>query len=99
MSKENNIELAKTMDKLLISFVKSLSKAALEVDKTFDTGEFKSLPMKYTIPKMSIDMKLSLMVEKGAIKGVFRKRKSSSSQELLSTVSVDVVAIPKNENL
>lgn len=98
MVKESNVELAQTMDQLLIAFVNALSEASLAIDKKFEEDRYSKLPVKYAIPKMSIDMRLTLGVEKGGvIKGFFKNRSTSNSQELVSSIKMEIVAVPKLE--
>jgi len=73
----------------------SFTKAVLELHRTFESKEWVDLPFVYHMPKMNVSMRLSLSYSKGKVKGVFRKVRSQEEQELISTINVEVVAVPR----
>jgi hypothetical protein len=66
-------------------------------DKFYDdNGELKDYPYVYTIPSTKVTLKLTIGYSNGKIKGVFKKNTTSSSQEMVSTVDLEIVSIPRS---
>jgi hypothetical protein len=76
---------------LLTGFVNALNKAndALQADNLKSTA-----PVIYAIPKMSVEVKLTVGYQSGKVTGWIKKTDSSSNQEVISSLALDLVAVP-----
>ncbi|MGE3510591.1 MAG: hypothetical protein AB7N65_17095 [Vicinamibacterales bacterium] len=83
------------IEDLLTQMNESFTKAALGLRKEFDKPEWADSPYVYHMPKMSIEVRLVLSHSDGKVKGFFRKESSEERQEVTSTVTIDVVAVPR----
>jgi hypothetical protein len=52
-------------------------------------------PFIYHMPKMHISMRLALTHSDGRVKGFFKKKSSKTEQEVVSTLEMAVVAVPR----
>ena len=89
-------ETAFEMDKLFDELVKSFTDSAVALRNTFAQSPWPDMPFVYHMPKMRLSMRLVLSHTDGRIKGVFGKRKTEDAQELVSTVEIEVVAVPRS---
>ncbi len=79
---------------LLTKMTDACTEAAKHLHTTMQgTG----MPHHYVIPKMSLKLQLEMSVSQGVIKGIFKKTTTSSKAEALSTIALDIVAVPKQE--
>jgi hypothetical protein len=70
--------------------------AAVELRKTFDSGDWEDSPFVYHMPKMHISMRMVLSHSDGKVKGWFwNKESKENTRELASTVEIDLVAVPR----
>lgn len=73
----------------------SFTNAALKLQKTFnDDPEWKGSPFVYHMPKMHLSMRLALTHSDGKVKGFFQKSKTEREEQIVSTIDVEVVAVP-----
>ncbi|MDJ0770336.1 MAG: hypothetical protein QNJ12_16175 [Ilumatobacter sp.] len=78
------------LDKLLTSMTDSLINASEHVhERTTTSGHG------YVIPEMSVTVQMSFSYESGKVKGWLRKSTQTSTQQVESSVSFKVVAIPE----
>jgi hypothetical protein len=86
------------IDQLFSQLNESFVSAAAQLRKTFDEKpEWKDSPFVYHMPKMHISMKLELSYSNGKVKGLFGLGGSeSASSQVVSTIDVDVVAVPRS---
>ncbi len=82
------------VDQLLTRMTEACAKSAVQLQQQMTTTA-NALPHHYTIPKMSIELKLSMSYSQGVVKGFFTKRSSETEASSLSTISLDIVAVPK----
>lgn len=78
-------------------------KAAIRLEKTFndkanskDSDDKWTAPYFYHMPKMTLRVQLSLSSSKKEIKGFFRNATSGTDQSMVSEITIDVVAVPRN---
>ena len=62
----------------------------------FETdAKWQQSPFIYHMPKMHMSMRLALSHSDGKVKGVFRKKTTKSEESVVSTLEIDVVAVPR----
>jgi hypothetical protein len=83
------------MDQLILQLNDSFTTAAVALRNTFAGSEWADSPFVYHMPKMKLSMRLSLSHSDGRVKGFFRKQSTKDDQELVSTVEIEVVAVPR----
>ena len=83
------------LSKLFQDINTSFTDSAIELQNTFKEKEWEDSPYVYHMPKMHISMQLELTHSSGTVKGIFRKSKTSESQQVTSTIEIDVVAVPR----
>jgi hypothetical protein len=70
--------------------------SAVELRKTFETQDWADSPFVYHMPKMHLSMRMVLSHSDGRVKGWFwNKESKQATEELASTVEIDVVAVPR----
>ena len=83
------------IESLFVDINKAFLSAAESLRDEFDTDDkWKESPFIYHMPKMHISMQLALSHSDGKVKGFFRKKSSKTEQEVVSTLEIDVVAVP-----
>ena len=99
MAKERSPANIFDVEEILTGFTRSLTAAAEDLHQRF--RETSNLPFEYTIPSMKVNLNLSLSYSQGKVKGfIFNKTQASDSQELGSTLELNIKAIPRrNEPL
>lgn len=84
------------IETLFVDINKAFITAAANLRDEFDTGDrWKDSPYIYHMPKMHVSMRLALSHSDGTVKGFFRKKSSKSEEEVVSTLEIDVVAVPR----
>lgn len=84
------------IDTLFTQLNQSFVSAAAQLRKTFDGPDWQDSAYVYHMPKMHISMKLELSYSNGKVKGLFGMGGSeNSSSQLVSSIDVDVVAVPR----
>jgi hypothetical protein len=83
------------LEKFISAATSSFTNAAAELRETFETDEWKDSPYIYHMPKMSLNVNVSLSYSNGKVKGFFSKSNSSEEQTLASAISIDVVSVPR----
>jgi hypothetical protein len=79
---------------------RSFTDAALALRKEFaENKDWQNSPFVYTMPRMSLSMRMVLSHTGGTVEVVFHKEKTEDVQELTSTVQIDVVAVPRLSSL
>jgi len=97
-------EVVVDLEDLITGMTTSLARAASNLPKEMsEIPGYDDAPYRYHIPKMTVNIAMSFTYSSGKVKGVFRRTKSTTTQEVNSSVSFDVVAIPpslssKNED-
>jgi len=85
------------IEALFIDINKAFIAAAANLRDEFETDQkWQQSPFIYHMPKMHLSMKLALSHSDGKVKGVFRKKSSKNEQSVVSTLEVDVVAVPRH---
>jgi hypothetical protein len=85
------------IDQLFAELNRSFVGAALDLKRTFEGDEWKDSPFVYHMPKMHLSMKLELSHSNGRVKGVFTKTTETRESQVLSTIDIDVVAVPRGQ--
>lgn len=88
-------ETAFDLEQLFLDINRSFLEAALELRKSFSEPAWADSPFVYHMPKMRLSIRLVLSYSGGSIKGIFSKEKAEQTQELTSTLDVDIVAVPR----
>lgn len=84
------------LESMLVQFTRALTSAVESLDDAFEHRPgLKERPVIYQIPRMSVSVKLSLTVSEGKVKGFLSKTTEGTSQEFLSTINLDMVAVPR----
>lgn len=84
------------IESLFVDINQSFIKAAENLRDKFETDEsWKGSPYVYHMPKMHLSMRLALSHSDGKVKGFFRKRTSKTEEEVISTLEIDVIAVPR----
>jgi hypothetical protein len=88
-------EVVVDLEDLITGMTTSLARAAGRLPKEMEGIEgLKEAPFRYHIPKMTVDIAMSFTYSSGKVKGIFRRTKSTTTQEVQSSVKFDVVAVP-----
>ena len=97
---ENKGEQSFDLSNVLQKVTDSVTTASKQLHDKFysNNGELKDYPYVYTIPSTRVTLKLTIGYSNGKIKGVFKKNTTSSSQEIVSTVDLEIVATPRNQS-
>jgi hypothetical protein len=82
------------LEKLLGQVTDAFTQSALRLRQESERDPWRQLPYVYHMPKMSVQIQLSLSHSDGRVKGVFSKTRTSQEQQLSSTIQIDVVAVP-----
>jgi hypothetical protein len=83
------------MSALFVEMNRSFTTAALQLREEFKKPEWLDAPYTYHMPRMQLSMKMVLSHTDGKVKGVFNKDSTEASQELTSTIDVELVAVPR----
>lgn len=85
------------VEKILQKFNLAFLNAATDLRQTFEKPEWRDAPYIYSMPKMHVSMRVSLSYREGKVKAFFFKRSEESKEnELVSTIDVDIVAVPRS---
>ena len=96
MTTENNPESLFDIETLLEQFTTALTSSSVKLHEAFaNDPDKKNLPYVYHIPEMSISLKMELSYGKERVKGLFRKSKASETSSLQSTLTLNVVSVPR----
>ena len=87
-------ETVSKIPELISQMTHACTDAAGQLHKTMQTT---TLPHHYVIPKMSLKLQLEMSVSEGAVRGFFKKTTANTRAEALSTISFDIVAVPKTD--
>ncbi len=88
-------ETAFSIESLLTQITRAMATASNQLRAEFTSGTMKDAPYMYHLPKMSCQIKLSLSYTKQGINGFFKKTKTAEEQEIVSTIELEVVAVPR----
>jgi len=92
----NMTETAFEIGELLDGITAAFADAAAGLRDDFsEGGPYADSPFVYHMPRMSCEIRLSFSYSKGKVKGMFSRATSNEEQELVSTITIDVVAAPK----
>lgn len=81
---------------LLTNLVTSLTGAAEALSREMNKEPWTAQPAIYVIPKMDVEVRLSLSYSESKMKGFLHKTSNEKSSDILSTLSLSVVAIPRS---
>jgi hypothetical protein len=94
---DNLVDSAFDIDALLAGLTKSLQTAAQKLSDSFRKDKEWNEPYIYQIPRMQVSVKLSLSYSQGKVKGLLSQHSTSEEQSLVSTLDLDIVAVPRRE--
>lgn len=84
------------IESLFVDINNAFITAAANLRDEFETDDkWKESPFIYHMPKMHLSMRLALSHSNGKVKGVFRKKTSKNEESIVSTLEIDVVAVPR----
>ena len=83
------------LDEFLRSVNGAFVRSAEQLRSAFQTPAWRDSPFIYHMPKMSLSVNVALSFSDGKVKGFFRKSTTTESQELASTIEIDVVSVPR----
>lgn len=84
------------IESLFVDINRAFITAAANLRDEFETDDkWKESPFIYHMPKMHLSMRLALSHSNGKVKGVFRKKTSKNEESIVSTLEIDVVAVPR----
>jgi hypothetical protein len=84
------------IDSLFVDINRAFITAAANLRDEFETDDkWKESPFIYHMPKMHLSMRLALSHSNGKVKGVFKKKTSKNEESIVSTLEIDVVAVPR----
>jgi hypothetical protein len=90
-------EAAFPIESLLSQITSAMATASEQLRKEFTSGSMSEAPYMYQLPRMSCQIKLSLSYTKEGVKGsFFKKTKTAEEQEIVSTIELEVVAVPRS---
>lgn len=89
-------EVVFDLDELLRDINSSFVRSAEELHSTFQEDAWKDSPFVYHMPRMNLSIHLALSYSDGSVKGFFSKSSTSESQELSSTIEIEVVSVPRS---
>ena len=89
-------EMAFPLEDLLDRITTAFADAAANLREDFsEGGEFADSPFIYHMPRMTCEIRLSFSFTKEGVKGMFSRSTNKEEQELVSTITIDIVASPK----
>ncbi|MEM6815996.1 MAG: hypothetical protein AAF600_16690 [Bacteroidota bacterium] len=90
-------ELSFDLTTILRKVTESVVQAAQQLHNEYynEDSELINSPHIYVIPSSKVSLKLTIGYSNGKVKGVFKKTQSTSSQELVSTVDLEIVSTPR----
>lgn len=84
------------IESLFVDINNAFITAAAHLRDEFETDDkWKQSPFIYHMPKMHLSMRLALSHSNGKVKGVFKKKTSKNEESIVSTLEIDVVAVPR----
>jgi len=88
-------EVVVDLEDLITGMTTSLARAASKLPAEMAKIEgYQDAPYRYHIPKMTVNIAMSFTYSSGKVKGIFRRTRSTTTQEVISSITFDVVAIP-----
>lgn len=85
------------IDSLFVDINRAFITAATNLRDEFETNDkWQESPFIYHMPKMHVSMRLALSHSNGKVKGVFKKKTSKNEESIVSTLEIDVVAVPRH---
>ena len=88
-------EVVVDLEDLIAGITTSLARAAGRLPAELaDVPGLEDAPFRYHIPKMTVNICMSFTYTSGKVKGVIRRTKSTTTQDVNSSVTFDVVAVP-----
>lgn len=92
-------EMVFSIDTLLTQITKAMSNASAQLLEESATGTMRHAPFIYHMPKMTCQVKLSLSYTKEGVKGVFKRSRTAEEHEIVSTIELEVVAVPRGKSV
>jgi hypothetical protein len=88
------VETELSLTDLLQEMTRSCTQSAKQLNDQMQPPQWpEEVPYVYTIPQMSLELRLQLSQKEGMIKSLFGSTTETSS---LSTIKLDLVAVPRN---
>jgi hypothetical protein len=87
------VETELSLSDLLEEMTKACTRSAEQLNRQMQPPQWpEDVPYIYTIPQMTLELRLQLSQKEGKIKSIFGSTTESSS---LSTIKLDLVAVPR----
>jgi len=91
---ENLVNQSMVLDEFLSSLVKSVAKSQTALETYYRNGEGRKSSVAYTIPSVSLEMKMNFtMTKTRGIAFLFKKSKETST-EVFSSLKLNLAAMP-----
>lgn len=88
------VEMEFTLTDLLREMTRACTRSAKELNRQMEPPDWpEKVPYIYTIPQMTLELRLQLSQKKGKIWSIFGTATETRS---LSTIKFDLVAVPRN---
>src|SRR5262245_7781222 len=87
-------EIALPVDQLISLLTDSFASAAENLRKKMAGPAWADSPYIYHMPGMIVEVRLALSYSDQKVKGIFNKAKSETSQEMSSSIRVELVSVP-----
>jgi hypothetical protein len=88
------VETELSLTDLLQEMTKACTRSAVQLSQQMQPPLWpEELPYVYTIPQMTLELRVQLSQKEGKIKSIFGSTTETSS---LSTIKLDLVAVPRN---
>ena len=98
MAFEPGVEGVVDLDELLRELTAAFANAAAGLDSVMASDAWAASPLVYRIPQAEITVRVGLSYSNRKLKGFFSKREASEKHDVLSTVRLSIVAVPRAES-
>lgn len=90
MAVDSELEISALLKTLVTAFTDAAAALHVQMSKPARTE-----PYVYVMPKMELELKLSLSYSENTLKGFFKKSGTEKTSEVMSMISLEVVAVPR----
>ena len=94
MASSESGEVAIPIETLISTLTKGFTSAAELLRNSMSDDSWKRSPFIYHMPSMTLEVRLALSYSDGKVSGIFKRSKSETTQEVTSTMKLDIVAVP-----
>ena len=83
------------IETIVQNFNDAFVSASGQLRREFEKKEWADSPFIYHMPKMSVSIQMSLSFSKGKVMGLITKREKREESEMVTTVDIDLVSVPR----